>query len=92
MYKGCLMKFIKICLIMTLVFTSSIKYVKADNSLLMNAKSGLLMEVSTGTIIYEKNIHEDTIKKKMPNDYLPQFNKALKNLLAKWIADALSAS
>jgi len=52
------MKFIKICLIMTLVFTSSIKYVKANNSLLMNAKSGLLMEVSTGTIIYEKNMNE----------------------------------
>lgn len=30
----------------------------AESELLKNAKSGLLMEVSTGTIIYEKNIYE----------------------------------
>lgn len=44
-------------LILTLIF-SNIIFVKADDNLLKNAKSGLLMEVSTGTIIYEKNIHE----------------------------------
>lgn len=52
----------------------------------------ILLECGKNNITVKKNIHEDTIKKKMPNDYLPQFNKALKNLLAKWIADALSAS
>ena len=31
---------------------------KAEENLIPNAKSGLLVEVSTGTIIYEKNIHE----------------------------------
>lgn len=31
---------------------------KAEDSLLSNAKSGLLLETSTGTIIYEKNIHD----------------------------------
>ncbi len=41
------------------IFLPSIK-VRADESLLQNAKSGLLMEVSTGKIIYEKNIHEKT--------------------------------
>ena len=43
-------------LCLDLIFLN-IKVVKAD-TLLPNAKSGLLMEVSTGTIIYEKNIHE----------------------------------
>ena len=43
-------------LCLSLIFLN-IKVVKAD-TLLPNAKSGLLMEVSTGTIIYEKNIHE----------------------------------
>ena len=33
-------------------------YPKAEENLLANAKSGLLLEVSTGTIIYEKNMHE----------------------------------
>ena len=32
--------------------------VKAEDNLLLNAKSGVLVEVSTGTIIYEKNIHD----------------------------------
>lgn len=41
------------------IFLPSIK-VRADETLLQNAKSGLLMEVSTGKIIYEKNIHEKT--------------------------------
>ena len=43
-------------LCLSLIFLNT-KVVKAD-TLLPNAKSGLLMEVSTGTIIYEKNIHE----------------------------------
>ena len=33
-------------------------YTKAEENLLSNAKSGLLVEVSTGTIIFEKNMHE----------------------------------
>ena len=32
--------------------------VKAEDDLISNAKSGLLMEISTGNILYEKNIHE----------------------------------
>ena len=43
----------------------------------------ILLECGKNNIAVKKNIHEDTIKKKMPNDYLPHFNKALKNLLAK---------
>ena len=32
--------------------------VKAEETLISNAKAGLLVEVSTGNIIYEKNIHD----------------------------------
>lgn len=32
--------------------------VNAEEDLISNAKSGLLMEISTGNILYEKNIHE----------------------------------
>ena len=32
--------------------------VKGEETLIQNAKSGLLMEISTGTIIYEKNIYD----------------------------------
>lgn len=46
-----------IILLLISIFLPSMK-VFADESLLQNAKSGLLMEVSTGKIIYEKNIHE----------------------------------
>ena len=46
-----------IILLLISIFLPSMK-VFADDSLLKNAKSGLLMEVSTGKIIYEKNIHE----------------------------------
>lgn len=46
-----------IILLLIIIFLPSMK-VFADESLLQNAKSGLLMEVSTGKIIYEKNIHE----------------------------------
>ena len=46
-----------IILLLINFFIPSIK-VKASDTLLQNAKSGLLMEVSTGKIIYEKNIHE----------------------------------
>ena len=48
-----------IILLLISIFLPSVK-VRADESLLQNAKSGLLMEVSTGKIIYEKNIHEKT--------------------------------
>ena len=46
-----------IILLLISIFLPNMK-VFADESLLKNAKSGLLMEVSTGKIIYEKNIHE----------------------------------
>jgi len=48
-------------LFLILIICSFFKFnlnVKAEGELLQNAKSGLLMEESTGTIIYEKNIHE----------------------------------
>ena len=48
-----------IILLLISIFLPSIK-VRADETLIQNAKSGLLMEVSTGKIIYEKNIHEKT--------------------------------
>ncbi len=50
-------KVIIVSLLLT-IFFSNIITPKADSELLKNAKSGLLMEASTGTIIYEKNIHE----------------------------------
>ena len=51
---------IKLFLITLTLFSSNVFNVHAntDSNLLPNAKAGLLMEVSTGTIIYEKNIHE----------------------------------
>lgn len=46
-------------LVVLLLFSIFIPYqVKAEDSLLTNAKSGLLMEISTGKILYEKNINE----------------------------------
>ena len=54
-----MIKKITICLfIFLMIFSIIFIYPKAENNLLKNAKSGLLMEVSTGTLIYEKNIHE----------------------------------
>lgn len=52
------MIFYKVFLIALMVFSLNFYNVKASDNLLSGAKSGLLMEVSTGTIIYEKNIHE----------------------------------
>ena len=51
---------IKLFLITLTLFSSNVFNVHAntDSNLLPNAKAGLLMEVSTGTIVYEKNIHE----------------------------------
>ena len=51
-----LKKILIIFIISIMLFPSFM--VKADEELILNAKSGLLMEVSTGTIIYEKNIHD----------------------------------
>ena len=49
----------KICIFLLIsVFLFPKVIVKAEDNLLSNAKSGLLMEVSSGRIIYEKNIHE----------------------------------
>ena len=48
----------KICMFLLLLVLIFPKYVKASDALITGAKSGLLMEVSTGTILYEKNIYE----------------------------------
>ena len=53
-----MIKLFKVLLITLTIFSTSFKCVKAEEELLKNAKAGLLMEESTGTIIYEKNIHE----------------------------------
>ena len=53
------MRFLKNLMVMLLLLTlANPIFVQAEESLIPNAKSGLLMEASTGTIIYEKNIHE----------------------------------
>ena len=53
------MRFLKNLMVMLLLLTlANPIFVQAEESLISNAKSGLLMEASTGTIIYEKNIHE----------------------------------
>ena len=41
--------------------------VKADDSLATNAKSAILIEASTGNIIYEKNSHEKLHPASMTN-------------------------
>lgn len=53
-----MVKCFKIFLLVLVIFSLNIRFVNADDNLLKNAKSGLLMEISTGTIIYEKDIHE----------------------------------
>ena len=53
------MRFLKNLMVMLLLLTlANPIFVQAEESLIPNAKSGLLMEAATGTIIYEKNIHE----------------------------------
>lgn len=53
------MRFLKNLMLMLFLLTlANPIFVQAEESLIPNAKSGLLMEASTGTIIYEKNIHE----------------------------------
>ena len=53
------MRFLKNLMVMLLLLTlANPIFVQAEESLIPKAKSGLLMEASTGTIIYEKNIHE----------------------------------
>ena len=53
------MRFLKNLMVMLLLLTlANPIFVQAEENLIPNAKSGLLMEASTGTIIYEKNIHE----------------------------------
>lgn len=51
-------KVLKMFLLLLIVFSICPKFVLASDNLLQNAKAGLLMEEETGTIIYEKNIHE----------------------------------
>ena len=43
----------------------------------------ILLECGKYNISIKKNISEETIKKKMPNSYMPKFNKSIKSLLAK---------
>ena len=45
-------------LIFIIMFSNITINPKGEENLLNNAKAGLLLETSTGTIIYEKNIHE----------------------------------
>ncbi len=52
-----MLKRIGIYLLMIIILFKLV-VVKADMNLIPNAKAGLLMEVSTGTILYEKNSHE----------------------------------
>lgn len=52
-----MLKKIFIVFIISMLLFPSFK-VMGEENLILNAKSGLLMETSTGTIIYEKNIHE----------------------------------
>lgn len=49
----------KICIfLLFLVLFGNISIVSASEDIIPNAKSGLLMEISTGKIIYEKNVDE----------------------------------
>lgn len=43
----------------------------------------ILLECGKMNISVKKNVSEETIKKKLPNDLLIDFNKSLKNLLSK---------
>ena len=45
-------------LLLGVLFLNLPVQVKAEEDLISNARSGLLMEISTGNILYEKNIHE----------------------------------
>ncbi|MEG1351339.1 MAG: D-alanyl-D-alanine carboxypeptidase family protein [Bacilli bacterium] len=47
-----------ILIIMLFTFSFSIINVNADNEIIPKAKAGILIEISTGKIIYDKNIHE----------------------------------
>lgn len=51
-------KKILIILVTLIVFSSNIIQVYGDNSIDLNCKSALLMDSSTGTVIYEMNSHE----------------------------------
>ena len=53
-----MIKKIIVFLLITILLSSHIVVKAEETSLLSNAKSGLLVEVSTGTIIYEKNRNE----------------------------------
>ena len=44
--------------IVGLLFIKNIKHIKADEELVKYAKSAILIEVETGTVLYEYNAHE----------------------------------
>lgn len=52
----------------------------------------ILLECGKYNISVKKNISEETIKKKMPDEFLPKFNKSLKSLLSKGILVKISAA
>ena len=49
---------------------------------LTDTEEKILLECGKMNISVKKNITEETIKKKLPNDFLVEFNKSLKNLLS----------
>ena len=46
-------------ILIILIIILSVFKVRAENDLLPNARSGILIEPTTGTIIYEKNAHNE---------------------------------
>lgn len=53
---GMMKKIVMVCISIVLILSSD--FVKADTDLAPNAKSAILIEASTGKIIFEKNSHE----------------------------------
>lgn len=51
-------KILKIIFLFLITFSLLPIKTKATNDLLLNAKAGVLLEASTGTILYEKNVNE----------------------------------
>lgn len=59
---------------------------QSDNGIIKNLtpiEKKILLECGKMNISIKKNVHEETIKKKMPDAYLKNFNKSIKNLIAK---------
>lgn len=52
-----MLKYCIISLILVILFNISTKVIKAEDNILKYAKSGILIEVETGKVLYEKNAH-----------------------------------